>query len=550
MWPVLTVLFSPGAASAAPADPYVLYTANNYADGAVILRTDPAAGSLVEISRNGPHGTLFQAPFDLAVEADGSLVVADMGTLCTPDRPRCANDGRIIRVDPITGRQSLLAGGAPLVDPAGLALAANGDLYVAHNYEADGGGAVIRIDPATGAKQMIAEGGLLDLPFGILLDRDGSLVVSNRMLPTRCQPGLAGRLVRVRPADGSQQLISEAGRFRYPLGVALDSAGGIVFANECGPDGLLRVVSELIQAPLTSNNESDVLVTPERLALDPAGDFLVSDWSLRDGDGGIVKVDGATGAQTLVREGDLFNHPMGIAAVVNRPPIAALDADPALVAAGTPVRLDASASRDPEGLRLAYEWDLDGDGVFEAGSGALAAATRTWTRDGPVTVKVRVNDPHGGRAPAARVVRVDGSIPQITDLRIGSSVLGAGPRSRRRDRPAAARRAAQAPPRSTKLTFTLSEPARARVALERTRFGRRTRSGARCRPRARHGRRCVQRSPVRVLTKAGRAGANRLRVRARGLRPGRYRLLVDATDAVGHQATQRTLELRVLRPAA
>jgi NHL repeat len=216
--PVLVALIAPGAAMAARADPYVIYSANNFADGGVILRTDPGAGSLVEISRNGPQGALFEAPFDLAVEADGSLLVADMGQLCTPQQPRCADDGRIIRVDPPTGRQSLLAGGPPLVDPAGLAVGPNGDVYVADNFEADDGGAVIRIDPATGAKTLISEGNLLDLPFGILVDRDGSLVVSNRVVPTRCLPGLPGRLVRVQSATAPSSCSPRAGCFAIRLG--------------------------------------------------------------------------------------------------------------------------------------------------------------------------------------------------------------------------------------------------------------------------------------------------------------------------------------------
>jgi sugar lactone lactonase YvrE len=531
VWPVVAALTAPGAAVAAPGDPYVVYSANNYADGAVILRTDPAAGSLVEISRNGPQGMLFERPFDLAVEADGSLLVADMGQLCTPQQPRCADDGRIIRVDPLTGHQSLLAGGAPLVDPAGLAVGRNGEIFVADNFEADDGGAVVRIDPGTGAKTLIAEGDRLDLPFGILVDRDGSLVVSNRVVPTRCLPGLPGRLVRVQPANGSQQLVSEGGLFRYPLGVALDGAGRIVFANECGPNALLRVVSEVVQNPLSTNSDGDVLVTPERLALDPAGDFIVSDWSLGDGDGGIVRVDADTGAQSLVRQGGLFNHPMGIAAVVNRPPSAALTPVPRRVAAGKRVRLDASGSRDAEGLRLLYEWDLDGNGVFELGTGAVPTATRVWSRDGAVTVRVRVNDPHGGRAVAESVVAVDGSTPRITDLRIGSRLLGVGTQAARGRRAGAAEGAAEQPPRSTRIRFKLSESATVRVTVKRSRVGRRA----------------LRRSHVRVLKRPGRRGLNRLRLRARGLRPGSYRLSVEARDAVGHQATERRLRLRVVR---
>jgi PKD domain-containing protein len=401
---------------------------------------------------------------------------------------------------------------------------------VADNFEADDGGAVIRINPATGAKTLISEGNMLDLPFGILVDRDGSLVVSNRVVPTRCLPGLPGRLVRVQPANGSQQLLSEGGLFRYPLGVALDGAGRIVFANECGPNGVLRVVSQVIQSPLSPNGDGDVLVTPERLALDPAGDFLVSDWSLGDGDGGIVKVDAETGVQSLVRQGDLFNHPMGIAAVVNRPPTAALTPVRPVIAAGERLRLDASASRDAEGLRLAYEWDLDGNGLFELGTGAVSSATRAWSRNGPVTVRVRVNDPHGGRAVAQGVVAVDGSIPRITDLRIGSKVLGVGGRAARGNGAGIARRATERPPRSTKLRFKLSESAMVRVVLERSHGGGRRGRGVR-----------------RSLKKLGRPGANTLRLRARGLRPGSYRLSVQARDGVGHEATKRKLRMRVVR---
>ncbi len=258
LWPLLVALLAPSAAHAAPADPYVVYTANNYATGAVVLRTDPATGSLVEISRNGPQGTLFERPFDLALEADGDILVADMGSPCLVSR--CDSDGRIIRVDPITGRQTLLASGAPLLDPAGIAVAPDGSIYVADNYAADDDGAVIRVDPVSGAQTLVTEGEHLDLPFGILVDQDGSLVVSNRMAPGGGCSGAPGRLVRVQPG-GVQQILFEGGLFRYPLGVALDAQNRIAFANECGPNGLLRLAGR--------DPEPDHLEQRQRRARDP-----------------------------------------------------------------------------------------------------------------------------------------------------------------------------------------------------------------------------------------------------------------------------------------
>src|SRR5215210_4891382 len=129
----LAVPLLPGSALAAPGDPWVVYVANSVvtkesAASPVVLRANPATGGLTEISRNGDQGDLFRHPYDIAVAADGSLLVADMGAYATPtDR---TPDGRVIRVDPVSGRQSLVASGNLLVDPAGLTLAPDGLVYV------------------------------------------------------------------------------------------------------------------------------------------------------------------------------------------------------------------------------------------------------------------------------------------------------------------------------------------------------------------------------------------------------------------------------------
>jgi DNA-binding beta-propeller fold protein YncE len=544
-WPLLAVMLMSGTAAAAPGDPYVIYTANSFSSGAVILRTDPVSGSLVEVSRNGPQGTLFRRPYDLAVEADGSLVVADLGV---PN----ARDGAIIRVDPLTGVQSLVSSGGEFYDPAGIAVAPNGQLYVVDNRAPDNDGAVIKVDPQTGEQRLVTVRSdlpgfdKLDLPFGIAIESDGDLIVSNRVsgdqIPSNCQP--LGKVVRVDRLTGLQQELANSGSIAWPLGVAVAPDGGILVPNECPQSGGIIRVNPLTgnQVEITPNGDQDVLETPERIAFDPAGGLLVSDFNLGpDRDGGIVRVDPQSGGQTLVRAGDLFNHPLGIAAVVNRAPSAALRLDRAVVAAGHPVRLDASGSSDPEGIPLVFEWDLDGDGTFEAGSGGAPGATRSFSSNGPVTMRVRVNDRHGARAVAEASVLVDGAIPVITGLRRGARVLGVG----RRARGSAA--ALRTPPRATTIRFNLSEPATVRLAVERARRGRRAAPGKPCRPRARRGRRCIDWKTKRLLTHAGAAGANAMRLPAHGLRPGRYRLVLTAVDAVGNVSAERQLRLRVVR---
>jgi sugar lactone lactonase YvrE len=547
--PLLAVMLMSGTAVAAPGDPYVVYTANSSSTGAVILRTEPGSGSIVEISRNGPQGNLFRRPYDLAVEPDGKLVVADIGE---PNR----KDGAVIRVDPLTGRQSLVSSGGEFFDPAGLAVAPDGQIYVVDNRARDDDGAVIRVDPRSGAQTLVTERSHaagrreLDLPFGIAIESDGNLVVSNREspieLPLLCP--IFGKVVRVNPVSGDQVRVSGGARLALPLGLAVRPDGGIVVANECGPGSGLVLVDRrgLGQHLITPNDPDDVLVTPERVAFDPAGRLLVSDFSVGpDREGGIVSVDPETGAQSLLLAGAPFNHPLGIAAVLNRPPSASLVPDPPTVAAGRPVRLDASRSGDPENLPLVYEWDLDGDGAFEAGSGGTATASRSWAIHGTATVRVRVNDPHGGRSVAEASIAVDGAAPVIGHLRRGARVLGVK-RPSRRPRPRAAAPRRRPPPRATTIRFSLTEPAAVTLAVDRARRGRRPVAGEPCRVRARTGRHCLRWSRKRAIEHAGAAGENAIRLRARGLRPGLYRLVFSAVDGVGNASAPRLAPLRVV----
>ena len=165
--------------------------------------------------------TLFRHPYDIAVAADGSLLVADMGAYATPTTR--TPDGRIIRVDPVTGRQSLVTSGNLLVDPAGLAIAPNGLIYVIENVGTLGQPAVVSVNPATGAQTLVTQGGQLCYPFGIAVHPNGSVLVtdygdfSDGTTVINCTYDF-GALVKVNPVTTKVQLLSRnAARVGQPL---------------------------------------------------------------------------------------------------------------------------------------------------------------------------------------------------------------------------------------------------------------------------------------------------------------------------------------------
>jgi glucosylceramidase len=88
-----------------------------------------------------------------------------------------------------------------------------------------------------------------------------------------------------------------------------------------------------------------------------------------------------------------------------------------------------------------------------------------------------------------------------------------------------------------RIRFRLSEDARVSLQIARLAGGRR--AGHRCLApsrRLRHHRRCTRFQLRRTLSVSGTQGANTVRVRGRGLRAGRYRLTVVATDAGGNRS--------------
>jgi hypothetical protein len=76
------------------------------------------------------------------------------------------------------------------------------------------------------------------------------------------------------------------------------------------------------------------------------------------------------------------------------------------------VQFDASASSDPDGSVVRYQWDLDGNGTFETDTGSDPHATRADYGATPVqrTTSLRVTDNSGRTATTSRALVVDNSI--------------------------------------------------------------------------------------------------------------------------------------------
>ncbi|PYF96283.1 Sugar phosphate isomerase/epimerase [Georgenia satyanarayanai] len=130
---------------------------------------------------------------------------------------------------------------------------------------------------------------------------------------------------------------------------------------------------------------------------------------------------GPDGAMYVLEYGDGFfrqNPDAGLYVVNyvgegNKTPQASFTATPAS-SSGAPLEVvfDASASRDPEGEELTYEWDLDGDGEYDDATGVNP--TYTYEALGVYDAALRAVDPEGKAALAIRQITVGNTAPEIT----------------------------------------------------------------------------------------------------------------------------------------
>ncbi len=104
---------------------------------------------------------------------------------------------------------------------------------------------------------------------------------------------------------------------------------------------------------------------------------------------------------------DLENRTMELQVLPpNQPPTAVLDASAKIVEEGDMLSLDASGSNDTDGDIVLYEWDFDGDGVYDAES-TTPYISHQMNQKGTYIVRVRITDDRGGTQIGSFTVKVE-----------------------------------------------------------------------------------------------------------------------------------------------
>jgi len=110
------------------------------------------------------------------------------------------------------------------------------------------------------------------------------------------------------------------------------------------------------------------------------------------------------------------DHMLGVVYVTNSgqlPPVADFTADPGAAVAGQAVTFNAAASTASAGRIVKYEWDLDGDGMFEVDSGSTPTTTHTYLTPQRPNVMLRVTDSSGESATRTQAVEIGPAVSVI-----------------------------------------------------------------------------------------------------------------------------------------
>jgi len=192
-----------------------------------------------------------------------------------------------------------------------------------------------------------------------------------------------------------------------------------VMANWCNisiqpsGDGTKPVV---VIPSLYSGFEGDVVVFDASASYDPDGEIVSYSWSFY-GDGNPYTLTGKTVSKKWMDEIDCLVYltvtdndgysttAMGEIEIANKAPYAVVDG-PDACDVGDTVSLTAEGSSDAGNDVLGFQWDVDGDGVWDGQYDGKETISVTYSFPGTYNVTVKVSDGDGGVDTAVHVIVV------------------------------------------------------------------------------------------------------------------------------------------------
>ncbi|MGH8502891.1 MAG: Calx-beta domain-containing protein [Gammaproteobacteria bacterium] len=334
-----------GAAGSVAETTYVIDSGAGSDNRGALFNVDPAGGARTLISDFGDvsQGPLGLNPISVAVSPSGQLLVVDLDA-------GADFRGALFEVDPADGSRSLLSdfnndSQGPLgEDPVNLALSADGQVLVADLSAGAGfNGALFKVNASTGNRSLFSDfsdasqGPLGQIPFSVAPGPAGEILT----VVLAAGMGSRGALFSIDAQTGRRTLLSDFGDAsqgplgEIPFGVALGPNDEILVIDEdAGPDfrgALFRVDAgngrRTRLSDFGNSAQGPLGEDPVNLALTSSGQVLVVDFSAGAGQtGALFTLDPSNGTRRLLSDfsdasqGPLGVSPFGVAIVPPRSP--------------------------------------------------------------------------------------------------------------------------------------------------------------------------------------------------------------------------------------
>ena len=240
----------------------------------------------------------------------GDIIVAD------------DNADAIIKVDPVTGEQTIISDDSDFDDPENLLIDSQGRLLVAEgDFPGSSGPGTIFIVNPDGSLSIFTTGGFFaDGPEDLVEDEFGNIYVAD----DSGDANVDGKIIKVTPG-GVQSLVAELNYNGGKLeGITLDNSGDIIVVGGTGSGAKVSKIDPVTgdETVISDISDGDKFLRPEGVAVTANGDIIIADGNPSDTNnpdvrGQILRVDPVTGDQFFLSTGAPWVDPSDVEILAN-----------------------------------------------------------------------------------------------------------------------------------------------------------------------------------------------------------------------------------------